>query len=79
MRKSNVDSIQKAAKEVMERSDEDTSLLQAQLIDLTTKSDKLSSLSTNKRQRLDDAYAEVCLAVDIFSCFVPNVCYSSTP
>jgi len=73
MRKSNVDSIQKAAKEVIERSDEDTSLLQAQLIDLTTKSDKLSSLSTNKRQRLDYAYAEVCLAVDISSCFVPEV------
>ena len=77
MRKSNIDSIQKAAKEVIERSDEDTTLLQAQLIDLTTKSDKLSSLSTNKRQRLNDAYAEVCLAVDSSSCFVSNACYVS--
>jgi len=58
-RKSNIDSIQKAAKDVMERSDEDTSLLQAQLIDLTTKWDKVSSLSVNKRQCLTDAYAEV--------------------
>jgi len=58
-RKSNIDSIQKAAKDVMERSDEDTSLLQAQLIDLTTKWDKVSSLSANKRQRLSDAYTEV--------------------
>lgn len=56
---SNIDAIQKAAKDVMERSDEDTSLLQAQLIDLTTKWDKVSSLSANKRQRLNDAYAEV--------------------
>jgi len=44
----------------MERSDEDTSLLQAQLIDLTAKSEKLSSLSAVKRKRLDDAYTEVC-------------------
>jgi len=58
-RKSNIDSIQKAAKDVMERSDEDTSLLQAQLIDLTTKWDKVSSLSASKRQRLSDAYTEV--------------------
>jgi len=49
----------------MERSDEDTSLLQSQLIDLTTKWDKVSSLSSNKRQRLADAYAEVCLLVRV--------------
>jgi len=61
-RKSNIDSIQKAAKAVMEQSDEDTSLLQSQLIDLTTKWDKVSLLSNHKRQRLNDAYAEVCLA-----------------
>jgi len=61
-RKSNIDSIQKAAKAVIERSEEDTSLVQSQLIDLTTKWDKVSSLSTNKRQRLNDAYTEVWLA-----------------
>lgn len=59
-RKSNIDSIQKAAKDVMERSDEDTSLLQSQLIDLSTKWDTVSSLSTSKQQRLTDAYSEVC-------------------
>jgi len=60
-RKSNIDSIQKAAKDVMESSDEDTSLLQAQLIDMTAKWDKVSSLSSNKQQRLTDAYTEVHL------------------
>jgi len=43
----------------MERSDEDTSLLQSQLVDLTTKWDRVSTLSANKRQRLNNAYNEV--------------------
>jgi len=60
-RKSNIDSIQKAAKAVMERSDEDTSLLQSQLIDLTTKWDKVSSLSATKQRQLNEAYIEVCV------------------
>jgi len=67
-RKSNIDSIQKAAKTMIENSDEDTTLLQAQLIDLTTKCDKVSSLSANKRDRLADAYAEVSFALFCGAC-----------
>jgi len=58
-RKSNIESIQRAASDVMQRSDEDTSLLQAQLIDLISNWDKVSALSINKQQRLAEAYAEV--------------------
>jgi len=58
-RLSNVISIQKAAKAVMEKSDEDTTHLQAQLIDLTTKWDRVCIMSTDKRQRLDEALVEV--------------------
>jgi hypothetical protein len=56
-------SIQKAAKNVMEKSDEDTTHLQAQLIDLTTKWDRVCVLSTDKHQRLDDALVEVTLCL----------------
>ena len=60
-RLSNVTSIQKAAKAVMEKSDEDTTHLQAQLIDLTTKWDRVCILSTDKHQRLDEALVKVVL------------------
>lgn len=44
---------------MLERSDEDTAHLQSQLIDLTTKWDKVSGLSQDKEKRLDEALIQV--------------------
>ncbi len=43
----------------MEKSDEQSSHIQAQLIDLTTKWDRVCKLSGSKQERLDKAYKEV--------------------
>ncbi|XP_046365478.2 microtubule-actin cross-linking factor 1-like isoform X10 [Haliotis rufescens] len=48
--------VQKSAKELMEKSQEDTSQLQAQLIELSTMWDRTCRLSANKQQRLDQAH-----------------------
>ena len=59
-RTSNVAMVRQAAKDLMDTSDEDTSLLQEQLIDLTTKWEKICGLSVDKQQRLADALKQVC-------------------
>ena len=58
-RQGQVSTVRKAAKEMMERSEEDCSHLQAQLIDLTTKWDKVCKLSASKQERLKQALIEV--------------------
>ena len=51
--------MRKAAKEMMDKSDEDCSHLQGQLIELTTKWEKVCKLTVNKKDRLEDALTEV--------------------
>lgn len=50
--------VRKAAKDLMEKSDEDSSHLQTQIIDLTTKWERACKLSSNKQDRLDEALKE---------------------
>ena len=57
-RTANVNTVRTAAKELLDKSDEDTSHLQGQLIDLTTKWEKVCKLSNNKQERLDGALTE---------------------
>lgn len=54
-RTSNVGTVRKAAKEMMDKSEEDCSHLQSQLIELTTKWEKVCKLSVHKQERLDGA------------------------
>jgi len=63
-RTSNIAMVRKAAKDLMDTSDEDTTLLQEQLIDLTTKWDKICLLSVDKQQRLTDALTQVTIATN---------------
>ena len=58
-RSSNVNTVRKAAKELMGKSGEDTAHLQSQLIELTTKWDKVCKLSTHKDDRLEQSLKEV--------------------
>lgn len=58
-RNSTFSMVHKAASDMLERSDEDTAHLQSQLIDLTTKWDKVSGLSQDKEKRLDEALIQV--------------------
>ena len=57
-RTSNMKTVRKAAKELMEKSGEDSAHLQGQLIELTTKWDRVGRLATSKADRLDQAYRE---------------------
>ena len=57
-RTGSVATVRKAAKELMEKSDEDSSHLQTQIIDLGTKWERACKLSTNKQERLDEALKE---------------------
>ena len=54
-RESNIRTVKKAAREMMDKSDEDQSHLENQLIDMTTKWDKVCKMSVAKQERLDDA------------------------
>ena len=55
-RTTSVATVRKAAMELMEKSDEDTSHWEPQLLDLTTKWEKICKLSVRKQERLDDAH-----------------------
>lgn len=54
-RTSSVATVRKAAKELMEKSGEDCSHWEPQLIDLTTKWERICKLSVRKQERLKDA------------------------
>ena len=51
--------MRKAARDMMEKSEEDTAHLEAQLLDLTTKWDKVCRLSVRKQERLNSAVKTV--------------------
>ena len=57
-RQGNVNTIRKEARELMEKSDENKSHLEAHLLELTTKWDKICKLSVNKQDRLDGSLKE---------------------
>lgn len=57
-RQGNILTVKKAAREMMDKSDEDHSHLENQLIDLTTKWDKVCKLSVRKQERLDEALSD---------------------
>ncbi len=57
-RQQQVSTVRKAAHELMEKSDEDTSHLEAQLLDLTTKWDRVCKQSVTKQDRLQQALKE---------------------
>lgn len=63
-RASTVAAVRKAAADMLDRSEEDTTHLQSQLIDLTTKWEKVENLSAEKEKRLADALDRV---FDLFS------------
>ncbi len=50
--------------ELMEKSDEDTSHWEPQLLDLTTKWERICKLSVRKQDRLDDALKTVSRKID---------------
>ena len=52
-------SVQKAARNKMETSDENMTILQEQLIELTTKWDQVSALSQDTHLRLSEAQKQV--------------------
>ena len=62
-----VNTVRKAAEDLMEKSEEDNSHLQTQLIDLATKWEKVTNLSVNKQQRLDTALEDVCCLLIILN------------
>ena len=60
-RSNTVQFVRKAAKELIEKSEEDTTQQQAQLIELTTLWDRICTLSVNKQERLEQAQRMVSL------------------
>lgn len=58
-RTNSVATVRKAAMELMEKSDEDTSHWEPQLLDLTTKWERVCKLSVRKQERLDGALKTV--------------------
>lgn len=57
-RQATVSTLRKEARDLMEKSEEDKSHLEAQLLELTTKWDRICKLSVTKQERLDEAMSE---------------------
>ena len=58
-RASNVVFVEKSARALIEKSDEDTSMLQSQVVELSTRWERVCKLSTDKQNRLQDAITKV--------------------